>query len=281
MGEARKKAIVTGASRGIGKGIAVALAKAGYDLAISYHSRKEEAEQLRGYIENTYQTNCYIFQAKLEETGAGVKLFDQATQKLDGLDLLVNNAGVTIFETIYDLQEETLDFLIALDFKNYLLMTREAACYMADHGIKGSIINITSTRGERAYPGDGVYGGLKAGLNRAIQSIAMDVAPQGIRVNNVAPGAIRIRTKEEIQQDAGLKNTIPVDFWDSLGDRIVLGRSGLPEDIGEAVVFLASEAASYITGVTLRVDGGLILPGMPEIFDDTRADKGWGYIPRK
>lgn len=194
---------------------------------------------------------------------------------------MVNNAGVTVFENIFDMTEETLDFLISLDFKNYLLMTREAARYMAKRRIKGNIINITSSRGERAYPGDAIYGGLKAGLNRAIQSIALDMAPYGIRINNVAPGAICIRTKEEIENDPELNKKVPMDFWDKLGNRIPMQRSGTPADIAEAVVWLASEKASYITGTTLRVDGGLILPGMPELIDETGADKGWGYTQPK
>lgn len=273
----RKKAIVTGASRGIGKGIALCLAEEGYDLAISYYSKEEEALEVKAEIERRFHTKCAVYGAKLEERGAGVKLFRQAVEELGGLNLLVNNAGVTIMQHVLDMEEETLDFLIALDFKNYLLMTREAVRYMARNGIQGSVINITSSRGERAYPGDAVYGGLKAGLNRAIQSIALDIAPYGIRVNNVAPGAICIRTKEEIEKDEALRGQVPTDFWELLGGRIPLGRSGTPEDIGRAVAYLASDKASYITGVTLRVDGGLILPGMPEQQADDEAG-GWGYM---
>lgn len=275
-----KKAIVTGASRGIGKEIALCLAEKGYDVAISYHSKREEACQLKERIESTYKTRCFIFQAKLEEPGAGKELFDKAAESLGGLSLMVNNAGVTKFESLLDMTEETLDFLIALDFRNYLLMMREAARYMAKSGVRGSIINITSSRGERAYPGDAVYGGLKARLNRAVQSAALDMAPYGIRVNNVAPGAIRIRTREELSRDEELKD-MEADFWDKLDPVIPLERSGLPEDIGHAVAFLASEEASYITGVTLRVDGGLILPGMPEIRTGEHDDHGWGYSKAK
>lgn len=269
----RKKALVTGASRGIGKGVALCLARQGYDVAISYATQADEARRTAAELEAA-GARCWIFEAKLNEPGAGQALFDEAVAAMGGLDLLVNNAGVTKFESIFEMTEETLEFLIALDFKNYLLMTRAAARHMAAHGVRGCIINVTSSRGERAYPGDAVYGGLKAGLNRAIQSIALDLAPYGIRINNVAPGAIRIRTAEEIARDEALRDLMPTDFWDKLGQRIPLERTGLPDDIGGAVAFLASEAASYITGVTLRVDGGLILPGMPEQPDPTLG--GWG-----
>lgn len=273
----RKKAIVTGASRGIGKGIAMCLAAEGYDLAISYASKKEEAEKVAEQIRETYHTRCLIYQASLQEKGAGKALFDQAVSDLGGLDLLVNNAGLTIFESLQEIKEETLDLLINLDFKNYILMMREAANYMIAGGIKGSIINITSSRGEQSYPEDGLYGGLKAGLNRAIRSFALDVSQYGIRINNVAPGAIRIRTREELIEGG---NAAMADFWDELGTRIALGRAGLPEDIGQAVAFLASDRASYITGMTLRVDGGLILPGMPEMITEGLKPGEWRSVAK-
>ena len=272
-----KKAIVTGASRGIGKGIAMCLAAEGYDLAISYASKKEQAEKVAEQIRETYHTRCLIYQAALQEKGAGKALFDRAVADLGGLDLLVNNAGLTIFESLQEIKEETLDLLINLDFKNYILMMREAANYMIASGTKGNIINITSSRGEQSYPEDGLYGGLKAGLNRAICSFALDVSQYGIRINNVAPGAIRIRTREELIEGG---NVAMADFWDELGNRIALGRSGLPEDIGHAVAFLASDKASYITGTTLRVDGGLILPGMPEMITEGLKPGEWRSVAK-
>ena len=167
------------------------------------------------------------------------------------------------------------------------MLMHYASRYMIDHHIQGNIINITSSRGERAYPNAGIYCGIKAGLNRMTEAFALDLSSYGIRVNNVAPGATRIRTKEELldmrsgsdtdyfwkQEFLENPDSVNEDFWDSLGRKIPLGRSGLPEDIGRAVVFLASDKASYITGVTLRVDGGLILPGMPE--DPDLPGNGW------
>lgn len=146
---------------------------------------------------------------------------------------------------------------------------------MQEHGIHGSIINITSSRGERAYPGDGIYGACKAGLNRAVESFALDVAPYGIRINNVAPGSIQVRTGEEPDE----KTLHMMEIYAQLGKRIPLGRMGRPEDIGKAVAYLASEDASYITGITLRVDGGLILPGMPEHSPDSGIP--WGFFRKE
>lgn len=177
--------------------------------------------------------------------------------------MLVNNAGATRFESILDLTEQGVNDLIDLDLKNYLFCTQAAARVMVRNGTRGSIIQITSSRAQRAYPQDGIYGGVKAAVARASQSAALDLAPYGIRVNCVAPGAIAVRSREELEELAKHK-AVPMDFWDKLGRRIPLERVGTPADVGEAVAFLASPEAAYITGVTLRIDGGLILPGMPE-----------------
>ncbi|MHB9031943.1 MAG: SDR family NAD(P)-dependent oxidoreductase [Anaerolineae bacterium] len=274
MGSNDKKALVTGASRGIGRGIAMALAAEGYDLAISYADEKQKADEAAARIRDEYGRSCYVFQARLEEEGASAELVRQAIGALGGLDLLVSNAGVSLMGRIQDMPLERIDKLIRLNFRNYLLLAQAAARYMVDNQVAGNLIFITSSRGQRAYPGDAVYGAIKAGINRAAESMALDLAPYGIRVNSVAPGAIRIRTAEEL---AASGRRMPVDFWDKLGERIPLGRAGLPEDIGNAVVFLASPKASYITGITLRVDGGLILPGMPEYSDPDNKNMSWGF----
>jgi len=267
--ERRKCAIVTGGARGIGRGIVTRLAKAGYDVAFSYNAGCEEALRVVRIVEERYGVRAYCIQAKLDQPGEGKRFFDEATKFLGSLDLLVNNAGVTIFENLLDIKEETIDYLFALDFRNYVIMMREAAKYMIAHQVKGSIVNITSSRGEQAYPNDGIYGGVKAGLNRVVESFALDVAKYGIRINNVAPGATT-RCEDELEE---MKNAGNMHFFaweDRLGPQIPLGRLGTPNDVSDAILFLASEQASYITGVTLRVDGGLILPGMPE-----DKDIGW------
>lgn len=287
-----KKAIVTGASRGIGKGIAFKLASEGYDVAISYSSKQAEAEAVCREIEEKYGQKAYCFQASLDIPGNSTIFFNKAVEALGGLDLLVNNAGQTLCEQVYEITDDVLNHLINLDYRTFVIMMRDASQYMIDHHIRGSIINIASSRGMRAYPECGVYCGLKAALIRSVECFALDVSGYGIRINNVAPGATRVRTKEELFQMTEGTSTdyfwkeefkdkskpIGSDFWDELGEIIPLRRAGTPEDIANAVSFLASDKASYITGFTLRVDGGLILPGMPEGFagqSETGAS-GWG-----
>ena len=286
----RKKALITGGEYGMGRGIALELAKEGYDIAFSYYPGFQNDEKAVIKTEELLKeagAEYWSYPADLSKPEAARKLFRQAVEDMKGLDLLVNNAGVNIPLPVQDLTEENFDYLVTLDFRTYVMLMHYASRYMIDHNIHGNIINITSSRGERAYPNAGIYCGIKAGLNRMTEAFALDLSSYGIRVNNVAPGATRIRTKEELLdmgsgsdtdyfwKEEFLENpdSVNEDFWDSLGRKIPLGRSGLPEDIGRAVVFLASDKASYITGVTLRVDGGLILPGMPE--DPDLPGNGW------
>lgn len=251
------------------------LASRGYEVVFSYNTGEEAAHEVIREIREKYNTRCACFQASLQNYGAGETFFTKAVDYLGGIDTLVNNAGITRFENLLDITDELLDLLLSLDFRNYICMMCNAARYMKEHGIRGCIINITSSRGERAYPGDGIYGACKAGLNRAVESFALDTAPYGIRINNVAPGSIQVRTESE--QDE--KNKYVMDIYEHLGRKIPLGRMGQPEDISKAVAFLASDDASYITGITLRVDGGLILPGMPEW--DTDSSRPWGFFRRQ
>lgn len=276
----RKKLFITGGERGIGFGIAKHLAKIGFDVAFSYYPGEHFADE---YVDKakTVLTDLgaevFAFPADYTKKEEAKKLFDEAVSALGGLDLLVNIAGINKPKAIQDLDEENIDYVLNLDFRTYIMMMHYATRYMIDHNIKGNVINITSSRGERVYPNCGLYCGIKAGISRATEAFSLDVAKYGIRINNVAPGAIRIRSKEELlkikdgfdtdyfwNEDYKTAKEIKEDFWDQLGEKIPLKRVGLPEDIANAVEFLISDKASYITGFTLRVDGGLILPGMPE-----------------
>ena len=269
-----KKAIVTGGSRGIGSGIVRKLASEGYDVAFSYHSAEEEARVLAEEMKAAYGVNCYYYQAGLHLKGVPAELFQKAVEDLGGLDLMVCNAGMNFGGSIMELDEEGFEKVISLDYKCYLLMSGYASKYMVEHDTKGSIVFVTSTHSQRAYPYDAVYGSLKAGLNRAVESLACELGNYGIRVNAVAPGYTKIR------------NSVPGGgpFWEhydehcaELGARLPLNRIGYPADIANAVYFLASDDAKYITGITVKVDGGLILPGMPESDRLESNVRIWGF----
>ncbi len=264
-----KTVLVTGGSRGIGAGIAIEFAKDGYDVAITYSTRKDKAEEVAAVIEKEYGRRCIILMANMEEADAAERIVAETVTAYGRLDVLVNNAGVTMFDSMMDMTLERMEFLIHLNFRGYLLAAQAAANHMREMGIAGNILCITSSRGDRAYPGDAVYGGLKAAMKRAVESMALDFAPYGIRVNCIAPGATAVRDTEQTK-----------NFYEDLGPRIPVGRMGTPEDIGHAAVWLASDKASYITGITLRIDGGLILAGMPEVRQDN-TDHGWGSAFRK
>jgi len=249
----RKRAFVTGGSRGIGRGIVRMLSRGGYDVSFTYHSKAEEAAALQAEVIKEGHAS-YLYQASMEEERVPERVTARAIEDLGGIDLLVCNAGLTQHNDLLSLEQKLIDFVYALNYRSYIMCAKIAAENMVKREVKGNIIFITSTRGIRAYPEDAIYGGLKAALSRTAESMALDMAGYGIRVNCVAPGATKVRgefTQAELAEG-------------EFAGRIPLGRKGSPDEVGCLVRYLASEEASYITGTTVKIDGGLILPGMPE-----------------
>lgn len=245
-----RRVLVTGGSRGIGQGIALELARAGWQVAIAHWQDDAVAAATAQQVEAESGKECPVIASDLGTAEGAAQTFDAAIARLGGVEALVNNAGICEYSAIQALAAEHIDRIMHVNFRSPLLLMKEAAGYMIANGTRGSIVNITSSRAERAYPGDAVYGGLKAALRRATESAALDLAPYSIRVNAVAPGAVAVRG--------------PNEWSRRLGERIPLGRVGEPEDIGKAVAWLVSDESRYATGISLRMDGGLILPGMPE-----------------
>ncbi len=264
MATERKTALITGGSSGIGAGIAQVLAEEGYDIAITYGGNADGAQVTKAAVE-ALGRRCAVIQADLSHRETPEAVVAAALEALGRLDVLVCNAGVTRHHSILTMTADEMDWLYGLDYRGYILAAGAAARHMVTAGIRGNIVFVTSSRGERAYPNDPIYGGLKAALKRSCESIAMDLSPHGIRVNCIAPGATQVREGERAQQWSAM-----------LGPRIPLGRLGTPRECGHAVAYLVSDKAAYITGVTLRLDGGLILPGMPEGDYDNAARRGWG-----
>jgi NAD(P)-dependent dehydrogenase (short-subunit alcohol dehydrogenase family) len=248
-----KKAFITGASRGIGRGIALRLAQDGYDVAFTYHSEVSDAVSLAKEILSLGRA-CFYYQAELQESDVPEKVTAQAIHDLGGIDVLICNAGKAKFTSIQTLDIETIDFEYQLNFRSYLLCTKVAVNYMIEHQIEGKIIFISSTRGFRAYRNDAVYGALKAALIRSVQSLAIELSDHHITVNGIAPGATQVRDLES--DDILVQGHIP--------KLVPLKRKGHPRDVASLVSFLVSDECNYITGETIKVDGGLILYGPNE-----------------
>lgn len=243
-----KTALVTGGSSNVGQGIAIVLAQKGYDVAITYRSRLEGALYTKKTIEELGR-KCFVYQANLEDPGAPEQVVNQAHEELGHLDLMVCNAAMDLRSSILTVTQELLERYYRVNYLGYTLCCAAAARHMVNDGTEGSIIFITSTRGESAHPDGFVYGSFKAAIKRACESIALELSAYNIRVNCVAPGAIwDYGKKGDFANIPFVKESIP------------LHRSGTAQEVGECVAFLASDAAAYITGTTLRMDGGLVLP---------------------
>lgn len=264
-----KKAIISGGSRGIGRAISLQLASEGYDIAFSYNSAEEEARKLAEVIRNEYGRKCFYYQATLQNKGAPKKFFDEAIADLGGVSALICVAGLTRMGSILEMPTETMDEVFDLNVKCNLLLTSYASRHMVEHGVKGNIIFISSVHGDWANSHTAYYGSSKACLNRAVQSLACELGSYGIRVNSVAPGRILARTWEERPEF--------VERSIEIGKLFPLGRIGQPVDISNAVSFLVSDEAKYITGITLKVEAGMSLPGMPESKDPEYNVRVWGF----
>jgi NAD(P)-dependent dehydrogenase (short-subunit alcohol dehydrogenase family) len=238
-------ALVTGAGRGVGKGIALELARAGCRVAVNYNSDPSLAEQTVAEIEKL-EVEAFSVRADVGKRADVESMFHQVTGRFQRLDILVNNAGVQTWGPLLELSEEDWDFVIKTNLKGCFLCTQFAARHMKENG-GGAIVNIGSGSNKLAFPNLVAYTVSKGGIEMFTKVAAVELGRYRIRVNCVAPGAIEIeRTKLE---DPNYAKT-----W---GDLTPLGRVGTPADVGRAVVFLASKDASYISGQTLWVDGAL------------------------
>jgi NAD(P)-dependent dehydrogenase (short-subunit alcohol dehydrogenase family) len=240
-----RNALVTGSSKGVGKGIALALARAGANVAINYHSDAAGAEATVNEIRGLGR-DAFAVQANVGTSVDVTKLFDATLGRFGKLNILVNNAGVQTWKALLDLTEAEWDRVIDTNLKGTFLCTQHAARHMKDTG-GGVIVNIGSGSNKVAFPNLVDYTSSKGGIEMFTKVACAELGQYKIRVNCVAPGAIEIeRTKHEAGDYAGT--------WSKLTP---MGRVGLPEDVGNAVVYLASDGAEFVSGQTLWVDGGL------------------------
>lgn len=240
-----KTALVTGASRGIGRAIALRLAEDGANVAVIYAGSADKAEAVVNEI-TALGVQAKAYQCNVADSAAVNETVKAVTNDLGKIDILVNNAGITRDGLMLRMKDEDFDAVLDTNLKGAFNMIR--ACYSGFIRKKsGRIINISSVSGIMGNAGQTNYSASKAGVIGLTKSVARELASRGITCNAVAPGFIQTDMTENLGDNNPLLNSIP------------LGRMGKPEDIAAAVAFLASDSAAYITGEVLKVDGGLAI----------------------
>ena len=245
-----KVAVVTGGSLGIGAGIVRRLAGEGVAVTLDYHTHSDAADAIAAEIRGT-GGNVLVAQADVSQVASVQNLIAQTVKAFGRLDILVNNAGIEQPTPFFDVTEQAFDQQISVDLKAPYFAAQAAARQMSKQGGGGVIINVSSVHEDLPMVGNAVYCAAKGGLRMLTRTLATELAQQSIRIVNIGPGAIatpiNMATLDDPHKKAALIGEIP------------LKRIGTPEDIAAAVAWLASDQASYVTGTTLFVDGGLMV----------------------
>lgn len=242
-----KNCLVTGGSRGIGKSIAITLAKAGANVAITYASSAEAAAEVVKEIENE-GVKGISYQADAVNLGRAEEVISDIVENWGSLNVVVNNAGITKDNLILRMNEQDWDDVITTNLKSIFNYSKAAAKPMM-RARGGSIINISSVVGLSGNAGQSNYAASKAGIIGFTKSYAKELASRNIRANVVAPGYILTEMTENLSEKV----------LEAIKEETPLGRAGNPEEVSNVVAFLASDISSYITGETIRVDGGMAM----------------------
>jgi glucose 1-dehydrogenase len=239
-----KRALVTGAGMGIGQGIAIELARQGADVAVHYAHSEQDANETASEIERLGVGHALV-QGDLSRVVECERVVDEAANSLGGLDVLVNNAGVTRALDFLDTDETTYDEMFDLNMKGYFFCARRAVPLMLEAGA-GSIINITSIHGHAGFPRHAAYAATKGAINAFTRELAVELADRRVRVNAIGPGLIEVpRYFDTPGYSTEFGNTL-----------VPSGRIGYPKDVAPTAAFLASDASDFVTGQVIYVDGG-------------------------
>ena len=242
-----KVALVTGASRGIGRGCALKLGSMGYDVAVNYNANEAEANKVVEQIK-AFGVNAVAVKANVGDRGDVNAMFRTVVKELGKLDVLVNNAGVVDDAFLLMLNPASLDRSLDINVKGYFYCAQAATLKMFK-AKKGAIINVSSVSSKMALPGQSVYAATKGAVNSMTATLAAELAPYGIRVNAIAPGFIATDMVAQLPEEKKAEYLT----------QIPLGRLGEVDEVANLVAFLASDDAAYITGQVITIDGGLSL----------------------
>ncbi len=241
-----KIALITGASRGIGRGIAIEFAKQGAHVAFTYNSSAEAANELEKEL-SSFGIKAKGYQSNAAQFDAAQSLVDEVIKEFGHIDILVNNAGITKDNLLMRISEEDFDKVIEVNLKSVFNLTKAVIRPMMKQR-SGSIINMSSVVGVKGNAGQTNYAASKAGILGFTKSVALELGSRNIRCNAIAPGFIETEMTDKLDEKQ-------VQEW---RNAIPLKRGGKPEDVANACVFLASEMSAYITGQTIHVDGGML-----------------------
>ena len=238
--------IITGASRGIGKGIALAFAKNGANIAFTYSSSLEAALNLEKQL-NSYGIMAKSYKSDASSYNESIDLVNKISSDFDSIDVLINNAGITKDNLLMRISEKDFDDVINVNLKSVFNMTKAVQKIMLKQR-KGSIINMSSVVGVKGNAGQSNYAASKAGIIGFSKSIALELGSRNIRTNVIAPGFIETEMTEKLPEET-------IKQW---RNGIPLKRGGTVEDVANLCLFLASDSSSYITGQVINVDGGML-----------------------
>lgn len=241
-----KVAIITGATRGIGRGIAIAFAQQGAHVAFSYSSSVEAAESLEKELKEL-GVNAKGYQVDAASFDKSQEMVDDVVKTFGTIDILINNAGITKDNLLMRMSEQDFDKVIEVNLKSVFNMTKAVQRTFLKNR-KGSIINMSSVVGVKGNAGQANYAASKAGIIGFSKSVALELGSRNIRCNVIAPGFIETEMTEKLGEEV-------VQSW---RNAIPLKRGGTPEDIANACIFLASDLSAYITGQVMNVDGGML-----------------------
>jgi len=247
---AGKIAIITGGSKGIGKGIAIMFAKQGAKVIVNYRSDPAGADDAVKECEKYGGLGCAIkLHGDLGKKAACDKLIEEAWSQWGRVDILVNNAGMEIYAEFLDVKEEDYDRVLDVNLNGPFFCAQAFCKKCVDAGIRGTIINMSSVHEDLPFPGFTAYCASKGAMKMMTRNLSIELAPKGIRINNIAPGAIETPINASVLKD-------PTKLKELL-EKIPLCRLGKPEDVSLCAVYLASDESTYVTGTTIVVDGGL------------------------